>query len=149
MSLANMRKFNRMSQTDLAEAIGVHPSAIQKIEQGYRCPYRTLYDIAKLLNCEVSALIKSDDEPFGEDEIIAVPSVAAKHVGRPCFFGNTVEEVMANAEGRKNLILVEPKEGAMLDNEGKSWRYILPNRKFQPDNLPRGRKGKAKREGAE
>ena len=144
MSLANMRKFNRLTQTELADAIGVHPSAIQKIEQGYRCPYRTLYDIAKILNCEVSALIKSDDEPFGEDEIIAVPSVAMKHVGRPCFFGNTVEEVMANAENLNNLILVDPKEGAMLDNEGNSWRYILPNRKYQPENLPRGRNGRKK-----
>ena len=145
MSLANMRKFNRLTQTELADAIGVHPSVIRQIEQGYRCPYKTLYDIAKFLNCEVSALIKDDEEPFGEDEIIAVPSVAMKHVGRPCFFGNTVEEVMANAELRKNLILVNAKEGAMLDNEGNAWRYILPNRKFRPANLPRGRKGRKKR----
>lgn len=145
MSLANIRKLNRLSQSDLAKALGVHPSAIQKIEQGYRCPYKTLYDIAEFLNCEVSALIKSDDEPFGEDEIIAVPSVAAKHIGKPCFFGNTVEEVMANAAKKKNHFLVDAKEGAMLDNEGKEWRYILPNRKFQPDNLPRGRKCRKKK----
>lgn len=134
-----------MSQSELADAIGIAPSTIQKIEQGYRCPYKTLYDIAKFLNCEVSALIKGDDEPFGEDEIIAVPSVAMKHIGRPCFFGNTVAEVMNNAEQRKNLFLVDAKEGAMLDSNGNEWRYILPNRKFEADNLPRGRKGRKKK----
>lgn len=134
-----------MSQSELADAIGIAPSTIQKIEQGYRCPYKTLYDIAKFLNCEVSALIKGDDEPFGEDEIIAVPSVAMKHIGRPCFFGNTVDEIMSNANLLKNSILVDVGEDKMLDSNGNYWRYILPNRKFQSDNLPRGRKGRKKK----
>lgn len=145
MSLANIRKLLRMTQNDLANKLGYEVSTIRMIEQGHRAPYKTIYAIADVLGCEVSAIIKSDDEPFGEDEIIAVPSVAMKHIGRPCFFGNTVAEVMNNAEQRKNCLLVDAKEGAMLDSNGNEWRYILPNRKFEAQNLPRNRTGRPKK----
>lgn len=148
MSLANIRKYCRLTQSQLAEGLNMSASTIQKIEQGYRVPYKTVYDIAAFLGCEVSALIKEDSEPFGEDEIIAIPSVAKKHIGRPCFFGNTVSEIMGNAKLLHNSILVSVGEGAMVDSNGKEWRYVLPNRKYQANNLPRNRTGRPKKEKA-
>lgn len=145
MSLANIRKLLRMTQNDLANKLGYEVSTIRMIEQGHRAPYKTIYAIADVLGCEVSAIIKSDDEPFGEDEIIAVPSVAFKHIGKPCFYGNTIAEVMQNAELLKNSVLVDVGEGEMLDSEGNYWRYILPNRKFQAQNLPRNKTGRPKK----
>lgn len=134
----------RLTQNELAEKIGYDVSTIRMIEQGIRAPYKTIYSIAESLGCEVSAIIKPDDEPFGEDEIIAVPSVARKHIGKPCFYGNTVEEIMQNASHRRNSVLVDVGEDRMLDSEGNYWRYILPNRKFEAANLPRNRTGRRK-----
>lgn len=146
MSMANMRKLNGLKQVDLAKKMNYSLSTIAMIEIGERKPYDKIVEIAKVLGCEVSAILKDDTEPYEEDEIIAVPSVARKHIGKPCFFGDTIKEVMTAARSRRVSFLVSVGEGAMQDSKGNFFRYIIPDRKYEADGLPRGRTGNRKKE---
>ena len=140
MGLATIRKFRGYSQAELAKEMGIHLMAISRIERGLDHPYALMFRLAEFLQCEPHEIYRFDDVPFGYDEIIAVHYVAMKHIGRPCYFGNTADEVMRNAENLSNLYLADAREGAMIDSDGNEWKYVMPNRKFQADPLKRGRK---------
>ena len=63
MKLAEIRKEKKMTQTELAEKVGVGDTAICNYEKGLREPnLGTLKKLATVLECTVDELIGDDDD---------------------------------------------------------------------------------------
>ena len=63
MKLAKIRKEKEMTQTELAEKVGVGDTAICNYEKGLREPnLGTLKKLATVLECTVDELIGDDDD---------------------------------------------------------------------------------------
>lgn len=67
MNLKTKRKELKMSQTDVAIAVGITQTAYSNYELGKRQPKpKMLKNIATVLNCTVDELIGDDDDRIGE-----------------------------------------------------------------------------------
>ncbi|NUT53659.1 MAG: helix-turn-helix transcriptional regulator [Saccharothrix sp.] len=58
--LAQHRNARGLSRTDVARAVGVHPSTVANLENGHqeRASYRLLEQVAKVVRTDVDALIR-------------------------------------------------------------------------------------------
>lgn len=57
--LKRVREAAKMSQTELADKIGVKPNAVSQYESGVRTPHATLLPkIAQILECTVDELLR-------------------------------------------------------------------------------------------
>jgi transcriptional regulator with XRE-family HTH domain len=73
-SIRLRRLDNRLSQTQLAEAIGVSFQQVQKYERGAnRVSFSMMVRIARALGCRVSDLVADVDQRSGEEEPAGVP----------------------------------------------------------------------------
>jgi len=59
--IANYRKSKRVTQSELAEAVGVSKGYIAAIEEGRRPQIKTLARIAEFLNIKLELLFKEDN----------------------------------------------------------------------------------------
>lgn len=80
--IATLRKAKNMTQSELAEKLGVSPQAVSKWENDLAYPDITLLgSLAEILGCSIDSILKPDEQP----ETIMVPEEKRKNIDELIF----------------------------------------------------------------
>jgi len=129
-----LRKEKKMSQVELAQAIGVTSRTIQFYESGKSYPrYRETYQkLAETLSCDVNELLIVDSEPTAVEKETAFISEAAEQYGSrgKRQAERLIEEVSGCFAGGE--LSEEDKDEMMKAIQDAYWIAKKNNQKYAP-----------------
>ncbi|MCD8012312.1 MAG: helix-turn-helix domain-containing protein [Lachnospiraceae bacterium] len=136
--IRQLRKEKRMSQIELAQAIGVTSRTIQFYESGKSFPrYRETYrKLAEILSCDVNDLLiagseAADNQEYSQEEAVFISEAAAQYGSRGKRQAEKlIEEVSGCFAGGE--LSEEDKDEMMKAIQDAYWMAKKNNQKYAP-----------------
>lgn len=128
-NIAALRKKMGVSQSDLAEKLGVRKTTISNYETGYSVPdHKMLIKISDVFGVSVDSLLGHQGDDFGAEEPPAayqiVPVVGEVRAGQPTF---AIEEVLGQLFLPRDMVHGYDYFGLVVRGDSMNMARIWPN----------------------